>query len=119
MGRDLHDDLSPHLIGIEALSEVLKLRLEKKSKVEARELEKIRQLINEAITKTHRLVKGLCPIELGIEGLSAALGNLAQRISSIYGVTCRFAGNSASPAAERGQRAADYEVQGRDHERLA
>lgn len=94
VGRDLHDDLSPHLIGIEALSEVLKLRLEKKSRMEARELEKIRQLINEAITKTHRLVKGLCPIELGIEGLSAALANLARRISSIYGVTCRFAGNS-------------------------
>ncbi len=97
VGRDLHDDLSPHLIGTEALAEVLRLRLGRKAPKEAREVEKIQQLINEAITKTHRLVKGLCPIELGIEGLSAALANLADRIRTIYGIDCRFSSDSAVP----------------------
>lgn len=90
VGRDLHDDLSPHLIGIEALTEVLKLRLERKNSKAAGEVGKIQYLINEAITKTHRLVKGLCPVEVGAEGLAAALGNLSERISSIYGTDCSF-----------------------------
>ncbi len=96
VGHDLHDDLSPHLIGVEALSEVLKCRLEKKGlDDDAADMDKIRVLINEAITKTHRLARGLCPVDLDATGLVSAINNLAYRICSIYGIRCSFQCNSS------------------------
>ena len=97
VGHDLHDDLSPHLIGVEALSEVLKCRLEKKSAPEAADVDKIRGLINEAINKTHRLARGLCPVDLDATGLIAAINNLAYRVRSIYNIRCVF---SSDPQLE-------------------
>lgn len=90
VGRDLHDDLSPHLIGIEALAEVLKIKLEDKSAPESYDAEKIKYLINEAITKTRRLIQGLCPVDIDSKGLTSALYNLSKRISSLYGIRCVF-----------------------------
>ena len=90
VGRDLHDDLSPHLIGVEALSEVLRFNLENSKVTEAAAAVKIQQLINEAITKTHRLARGLCPVDLDSTGLITALSDLAKRINTIYKKDCVF-----------------------------
>lgn len=90
IGRDLHDDLCPHLIGIEALSKVLAGQIEHKGIPGIDLLIKIRELIQEAIDKTRRLSHGLCPVNLLDRGLEASLTNLADQIQTVYGVKCRF-----------------------------
>jgi len=90
VSRDLHDDLNPHLIGIEALSQVLFMSLKKQNIPESADAEKIATLINKAITKTHRLARGLCPIDLESSGFQTPLMSLIKLIRSIYGIECKF-----------------------------
>jgi PAS domain S-box-containing protein len=90
VSRDLHDDLNPHLIGIEALSQVLFMSLKKKEIPESADAEKIAALINKAITKTHRLARGLCPIDLESSGIQTPLMSLIKLIRSLYGIDCKF-----------------------------
>jgi PAS domain S-box-containing protein len=90
VSRDLHDDLNPHLIGIEALSQVLSMSLKKKMVSESADAEKITTLINKAITKTHRLARGLCPIDLESSGIQTPLMNLIKLVRSLYGIECKF-----------------------------
>ncbi len=90
VSRDLHDDLNPHLIGIEALTQVLSLKLKKKDIPEHAEAEKISGLISKAITKTHRLARGLCPIDLESTGIQTPLMNLAKLLRNIYSIECKF-----------------------------
>jgi len=90
VSRDLHDDLNPHLIGIEALSQVLFMSLKKKQVSEYADAEKIAALINKAITKTHRLARGLCPIDLESSGIQTPLMSLVKLVRSLYGIECKF-----------------------------
>ena len=90
VSRDLHDDLSPHLIGIEALTQVLYMNLEKNQIAEADGAKKISVLINKAITKIHRLARGLCPIDIESSGIQTPLMNLIKLVRSLYGIECKF-----------------------------
>ncbi|MRR35501.1 PAS domain S-box protein [bacterium] len=90
IGQDLHDDLGPHLIGIEVMSELLKKKLEEEIVPSAGEVEKIRSLIEEAILKTRRLSRGLCPVFLADLGLESLLQEMASNIHDVYGITCTF-----------------------------
>ena len=90
VSRDLHDDLNPHLIGIEALAQVLSTGLKKMELPEAEQAEKIASLINKAITKTYRLARGLCPIDLESSGIQTPMINLLKLIRTIYGIDGKF-----------------------------
>jgi PAS domain S-box-containing protein len=90
VSRDLHDDLNPHLIGIEALAQVLYMNLKKNQITEAEEAEKISTLINKAITKIHRLARGLYPIDLESSGIQTPLIDLIKLVRSLYGIECKF-----------------------------
>ncbi len=90
VSRDLHDDLNPHLIGIEALTQVLSQKLKQMDLPEYNEAEKIAALISKAITKTHRLARGLCPIDLESTGIQTPLMNLTKLLRSIYSIECQF-----------------------------
>ncbi len=90
VSRDLHDDLNPHLIGIEALTQVLCTSLKKRQLPEAEEAEKIAALITKAITKTHRLARGLCPIDLDSTGIQTPIINLLKLIRKLYGIEGKF-----------------------------
>ncbi len=90
IGQDLHDDLAPHLIGIEVMSELLKKKLQENSVPSTGEVEKIRSLIEQAIQKTRRLSRGLCPVFLADHGLESLLQEMASNIHEVHGITCRF-----------------------------
>ncbi|MBU1565481.1 MAG: cache domain-containing protein [Proteobacteria bacterium] len=90
IGLDLHDDLCPHLIGIEVLGQVLKRKLEEKHIDEFMLAEKIRSLVGDAIQKTRSLARGLCPVNLAAHGFSASIEDLARNVSDVFGVSCRF-----------------------------
>jgi len=88
IGQNLHDDLTPHMIGIEVLSKILEKKLERQGLPEAENLQKIRNLIREAIQKTRSMARGLCPVHLVAHGLVPSLRELAQSIQEIFDVNC-------------------------------
>lgn len=90
IGQDLHDDLCPHLIGVEGLGKVLTRKLSDKNPDEAHLANKITGLVKNAITKTRRLARGLCPVFLVDRGLESSLRELAANTESVFGVACRF-----------------------------
>lgn len=90
IGHDLHDDLGPHLIGVDFLTCVLEQKLRSKNADEAGDAAKIRDLVADAIHKLRRLARGLCTVELGHQGLEASLGELTSYIEDVYGISCRL-----------------------------
>lgn len=90
IGRDLHDDLGPHLIGIEVLIKVLQRKLVRQGLNENELTEKIRSLIKEAIGKTRALARGLCPVNIDSQGLQDAIEALTQNVAAVFSIRCEF-----------------------------
>lgn len=90
IGHDLHDDLCQRLAGIEIMSQVLEQQLGSKSKAMAGRAAEISQLVRDAIGHTRALARGLSPVVMEVEGVTAALQQLAESTKSIFGVDCIF-----------------------------
>ncbi|MBI5062478.1 MAG: cache domain-containing protein [Desulfatitalea sp.] len=90
VGQYLHDDLCSHLLGIEVLHKVLRQKLSAGGYAELAAVDRIRDLIREAIAKTRRISRGLCPVNIAENGLELILRELCGDIQEIYGVTCNF-----------------------------
>jgi PAS domain S-box-containing protein len=90
IGQDLHDGLGQHLTGISFMSKVLEQKLSEQSRPEAAETAKIVELVNEAISKTRELSRGLLPVGSDAEGLMLALERWSAEVSDRYGINCRF-----------------------------
>ncbi len=89
MGRVLHDDLGSHLAGVEAMSSLLSARLEKQGHSDAPLAREIRELINQAISKTRAMVRGLLSVDLADTGFMSALGRYAADVQKAFGLKCR------------------------------
>ncbi|SLM32092.1 exported hypothetical protein [Desulfamplus magnetovallimortis] len=87
IGNDLHDDLCPHLIGIEGLASVMKKRVQQSSAESAALADQIIELIKEGISKTRRLARGLCPAYFN-HGLVSSLKELVINTRLLYGIEC-------------------------------
>ncbi len=89
-GQDLHDDLCPHMIGIQGLCTVLAENLKEDDSPHASLASKILTTVEIATDKTRALARGLCPVYLVSPGLYAALEDLAARTSNMSGIPCHF-----------------------------
>ncbi|MFH1152527.1 MAG: cache domain-containing protein [Pseudomonadota bacterium] len=105
IGQDLHDDLCPHLIGIEGFCAVLKKRLESLAPDEVNKIERIRKLIAEATDKARKLSRGLCPAHLVASGLESALRDLCKNVEEFSRVACTLDCHTSLSIPE--ERAAD------------
>ena len=90
IGQDLHDGLGQHLTGVAFLSKVLEEKLAERQIPEAPEASKIVMLVNEAISKTRELARGLLPIVSDRFGLMSALAQMASDLGNLFGIVCRF-----------------------------
>lgn len=90
IGQELHDGLGQHLTGIAFLSKVLEQKLSGQTLPEAKEASEIVGLVNEAVSKTRILARGLHPVELDENGLMAALEQLAGSVRALFGIECTF-----------------------------
>ena len=90
IGQDLHDGLSQHLTGIAFMGKVLEQKMAAESLPEVDQVKKIVDLVNQAITETRSLARGLYPVELESTGLMSALQELASNIEKLYSIRCRF-----------------------------
>jgi PAS domain S-box-containing protein len=98
IGRDLHDDLCPHLIGIEVLASVLAQRLAATAPEAVAPVSQIRELIQKAIDKTRSLSRGLCPQPPQEQPLTALLEDLALETQQLFGCTCHYKTRMAAAA---------------------
>jgi len=90
LGQDLHDGLGQSMTGIAFLAKVLQQKLQAKSIEEAEAAGNIANLINEALSQTRRLSRGLCPVVLDSNDIEAALEQLAENVRSIFSVSCEL-----------------------------
>lgn len=90
IGQDLHDDLGPHLIGIEGLAKVLRRKIAHMAPEASNLVDKITCLLRDATSKTRQLARGLCPVYLVDHGLESSLRELALNSESMFGIDCRF-----------------------------
>ncbi|MCG8563491.1 MAG: cache domain-containing protein [Desulfobacterales bacterium] len=110
IGNDLHDDLCPHLIGIEGLTKVLERKMEMAGE-RADLLDHITQLIREAIAKTRRLARGLSPVYFN-HGLESSLRELADTTRFLHGVECRLEVNCVLPGEDQMETIHLYHIAG-------
>jgi PAS domain S-box-containing protein len=90
IGQDVHDGLCQQLIGVTLKANSLEQSLTSQQRPEAAAARKICGLLDEAITESRRVCRGLYPIRLRTEGLVPALEELAGAISERHPVPCRF-----------------------------
>ena len=90
IGQDLHDDLCQHLAGIQLMSDVLQRDLSAKAKPEAEQAGIIAGHIRDAISHARMLARGLSPVALDANGLTAALQELAENSGKLFQIRCEF-----------------------------
>jgi PAS domain S-box-containing protein len=88
IGQDLHDGLGQLLTGIALKGKSIAQKLDKRSLPEAKDAQRLTDLVNEAINQTRRLTKGLVPSSLQAGGILTALKEMADNISQAHGIPC-------------------------------
>src|SRR5450432_153439 len=88
IGHDLHDGLGQHLTGISLLSETTAQQIQAGVKPDPANIETITRLVSEAVRITRDLAKTLSPMTLEKNGLIAAIEELSDTASAIFGIDC-------------------------------
>ncbi len=95
IASDLHDGLGQELTGIAFMSKVLHRKLTERGADEADDAANIAEIVNQAITTTRGLARGLHPVEAEPHGLPSALEELAGTTRKLFDVDCRVEGAAA------------------------
>lgn len=93
VGQELHDGLGQQLTGVAFLAKALERKLIDRGIPESADATWIVRLVNEAISRTRAIARGLHAVGLEQNGLTAALRQLCQDVEALYGVKCGFAGD--------------------------
>ena len=97
IGQDIHDGLCQQLVSLAFDANALQRELTAENRPEAKTALRIAEFLDQAITESRQLSRGLFPVRLGKVGLSPALQELASTISARFQIQCRF--NSKGPVA--------------------
>ena len=90
IGNDLHDSLCQHLTATAMAAQVLGEKLNAKSIPEITDAKEVLKLVEDSITLTRDLARGISPAEMEMEGLIIALREFAANISRLFKVNCAF-----------------------------
>ncbi len=101
IGIDLHDDLGQQLTGIAFMVKGLQQKLENENPERAADAGKIHALVAQSIQHAHDLALDMAS-DLEGEDLTAALGQLAQRVKKLFGVECQYKAEGHPPALPTG-----------------
>jgi len=96
IGQDLHDSLGQVLTGVAFLIKTLESNLARKSPPQAEEARRIARYVDESITLTRALARGLQPVKFGAGGLTQALEGLASDTADLYRISCSFVPGDAT-----------------------
>ncbi len=95
LGQELHDTLGQALTGIGMVADSLAKRLAAREQPEADKQSELVSMIQQAKSEVRQLAKGLYPVDVDAQGLSAALEELAQSTQERAPVRCEFRGDQA------------------------
>jgi PAS domain S-box-containing protein len=90
IGQDLHDSLCQQLSGIAYLCHSAWERIACVAPTEAGALNRVSELLQEAIDQARGLARGLHPVENEVNGLVVALQGMVGSFQHIYRVSARF-----------------------------
>jgi PAS domain S-box-containing protein len=110
IGHDLHDGLSQQLTGIALLCKVLQQQLDDREIPEAERARQIVALVEDALSQTKSLARGLAPVELDAGGLTAALQDFAHGVEALHRVRCHFRCDRNVTVADRGEAVHLYRI---------
>jgi signal transduction histidine kinase len=88
LGQELHDGLCQHLTAVAFMARSVALRLKNHRVIEAGDIEKIAQLVNDAASHTRDLSRALHRVDVDAAGLVNALQDLVDR--EIWKIPCRL-----------------------------
>lgn len=97
LGRDLHDSLGQKLTGAVFLSRSLLSHFKTTAKEEEAHARTLNETLKEAVGQVRAMARGLAPVALNDESLVGALSQLAEEMTSLYGVSCEWVESDASP----------------------
>lgn len=83
IGQELHDSVCQHLTAIAFMARSMANRMKSHKAVEAADVERIAELINEGVTEARTIARGLHPVEMNPSGFAAALQSLLQQRSQL------------------------------------
>jgi signal transduction histidine kinase len=90
LGQDIHDGLCQHLTGTAFAGQVLAQNLRAQGSTQAQSAARVVQLIEDGITLSRNLAKGLNTVQLTSDGLMEALEDFASNTSDLFKISCRF-----------------------------
>ncbi|MEW6526245.1 MAG: PAS domain S-box protein, partial [Spirochaetota bacterium] len=94
IGQDLHDDLMQNLIGIDVLLKMAVHSMKNKysdldeNNEDSIRLKEISHFLENTISKSRRLARGLCPVDLGAGNFIPAVRQMVEESAGIYGIEC-------------------------------
>jgi PAS domain S-box-containing protein len=88
LGQELHDGLCQHLTAVAFMARSVALRLKNHRVIDANDIEKIAELVNEAAADTRELSRALHRADVDAAGLITALQDLVDR--EIWRTPCRL-----------------------------
>ena len=97
--NELHDGLCQQLTGMAFSAELLARKLGAKAPDVVPQVRKLADEVDQAITQTRALARGLNPVEIHADGLASALDDLARKVAESYSVSCRFRRDGDGEAA--------------------
>ncbi|HOX57635.1 MAG TPA: PAS domain S-box protein [Candidatus Paceibacterota bacterium] len=90
IGQDIHDGLCQQLVGVAFDATLLHRELSRYRHPQAKTARRIINYLDQAITESRQLSRGLFPVRLESEGLPPALRELAKATCRRFKVRCRF-----------------------------
>jgi signal transduction histidine kinase len=88
LSLELHDGLGQHLAGVAFVVRSLADAVHAGKAPEAGEIDWLQRLINEAVSRTRSLARGLWPASLERGSLGDSIRRFAEDLESIYGISC-------------------------------
>ncbi|MBN1649098.1 MAG: substrate-binding domain-containing protein [Spirochaetales bacterium] len=90
IGQDLHDDLCQHLAGVSMLTTAMKNSVSEGSRIDIPEIDRINNLLVDAIDRAKRIARGMISTEVREQGLRVSLDALVEAARKSYGVDIAF-----------------------------
>lgn len=90
VGHDIHDTLCQHLTGTALAGQVLVQSLKAKGSDSAERAARVVELIEEGITLSRNLARGLHTVDRSGDGLMEALEDFAASTNDLFKISCRF-----------------------------
>ena len=103
LSLELHDGLGQHLAGVAFVARGIADAVHAGKPADVAEIDWLLRLMNEAVSRTRSLARGLWPASLERGSLGDSIRRLAEDLESIYGISCAVTIDDepaiASPAA--------------------